>query len=684
MPTLDELSTALVNADKAGDVQAATALATAIKQMQQPAAQPTVRQQFQASAPMRMVQGMRDPIDAAAQAIPWALGKATSLGGLAPNRLSDWLEGQAKEVGAGTVENAQQYEAARKATGQSGADLARLLGNVVSPANAAIASTMPLKAAGVLGTALQGAKIGAVGGALTPVDTQQGQENYGTELGAKAALGGATGAILTPVVSKLGEAIASRVSRWLTNPEVAGANASVKTDAILKSALSEVGQKIEDLPKIQYDKLHAQVREALASGKQLDAAALLRKADFEALGVPSTTGQITRDATQFARERNLRGVAGVGEPLMARLEGQNQQLQGQVGALATGASDKFTAGERLASSLQSTDEMMRGKVGAAYTAARESAGKDLEIPLQGLAQDASQVLKDFEDKVPSAVKNRLASFGVFGEKPTKVMTFEDTDKVLKLINDHVGADKATNLALGRLREAVKTAMTESGSEDVYSGARNLASQRFKMHDLVPAMDAVVNQGATAEQLVQRHVINGDTKSSRYLAELLQKTDPQAFNQARAQLGQKLQEAAFGSNAAGDQVFSPARFAKTLNDIGKPKLEAWFKPEEVAQMQRIARVGAYINSTPSAAPVNYSNTAGALASLLSRIPGVPASVSIGKAVVQPVLNQRALANAMASKVPQSAAALDPEAAKRLAYLLSMGTAGAGGMAAGAVH
>ena len=77
--------------------------------------------------------------------------------------------------------------------------------------------------------------------------------------------------------------------------------------------------------------MRAQVAEALRSGKQLDPAALARKADFQSVGIEPTLGQITRNPTQFANERNLRGVANVGEPLMVRFANQNRQLGEKIG-----------------------------------------------------------------------------------------------------------------------------------------------------------------------------------------------------------------------------------------------------------------------------------------------------------------------------------------------------------------
>jgi hypothetical protein len=105
---------------------------------------PTLTQKIQSSIPMRAVQGMRDPIDAGAQLLPRGLSALTSLGGMYPNKVSDYFDSEAQKVDQGISENEQQYQQARQATGSEGIDLARGLGNVASPANAAIAMKLPL------------------------------------------------------------------------------------------------------------------------------------------------------------------------------------------------------------------------------------------------------------------------------------------------------------------------------------------------------------------------------------------------------------------------------------------------------------------------------------------------------------------------------------------------------------
>jgi hypothetical protein len=100
-----------------------------------------------------------------------------------------------------------------------------------------------------------------------------------------------------------------------------------------------------------------------------------------------------------------------------------------------------------------------------------------------------------------------------------------------------------------------------------------------------------------------------------LASLLKSQDPGAFTEARNQIGAQLALKGFGNNVAGDAPFKPAGFAQQMQAFGPTKLGAFYTPDELAQLNAIGRVGSYMNSFPSSAPVNTSNTGSAIASIM---------------------------------------------------------------------
>lgn len=599
------------------------------------------------------VMGAADPVVGAAQLAAHAVGSG---------------DGIDKAITA----KEQQYEADRKAVGSDGFDAMRLAGNVASPVNLA-AARIPL-AATTLGKVGQGAAIGGASGLAQPVI----DGNFaGTKI-MQGITGAALGGALAPFAARIGEAVARKVE----DPAIAGARATLQTDQIIDKALQDIGQSINDLPPGAIANLRAQVRNALKEGKQLDPAAILRLDDFKAAGIPALQGQVTRDPMQFAQELNLRGVAGVGEPIAARLSEQNRLLQKAIGDLRSGADESFNAGVQVSDALKGADEAARRRVSGLYAAARGSAGKDLDVPLQGLAQDYADVLSRFGDKVPSGVRNQFAALGLDPATPSnqqRLFTIENADKLLKVINDNVGADVATNRALTELRNAIKNSvLSVDATGGPFAPAVKAAAQRFKMHELVPALKAAAEGSVPPDDFVRRFVLNGKANDMGQMAKVLKAFDPAAFDQARAQIGADLYRAAFGADVVGTKGFAAERFNKRLMDYGSARLNAFFSPDEISQLRRLGRVGAYIHQEPSGAAVNRSNTAGALMNLMQRIPGAPAVVSAGNAARNAINNHATVRSAVNPVAPITKAALSPEQQNALAALLSGGAAVAGGI------
>lgn len=653
----------------------------------------TLEQKILSSAPVRMLKGMKDPIDALAQLAPRGLSAISSLGGLNPNPVSKWLDSESARVDQLNQAGNQEYDAARRATADRdvsslvtgkidpGFDAARMVGNVLSPANAAVAARLPA-ATTTIGRVGAGMLGGAIGGAMTPVEMKDGTNFANTKL-AQVGLGAATGGIASPILGK----IADKVGQFFANRAANKPLDVTDVDRIVRSVASESGQRFENLePAMQQQLRNEAIKSLEAANGRIDAEAALRKADFAKEDISPTAGQITRDASQFARERNLRTMPGVGDPLLQRFEQQGKELQGKFGQYASGASETYTAGEKLANALKAKDEAMRTGVTTAYKAARESAGKDMEVPLGGMASDVADIIDRFGDKVPSGVVNQFKKYGILSDQagqanPRKLFTVEAADDVIKTINANQSNDPATNAALGRLRDSVKNAVTQdAGVDDVFAPARQAAADRFRMQDAVPALKAASEGTVAADDFIKKYVINGKTKDVKGMADILSSSSPEAYQEARSQIGAHLQRAAFGENVAGDKAFAPERYAKALRDLGTEKLSAFFKPEEVSQLQRLGRVGAYINSIPNASPVQTSNNWGAIMNVAGKIPGVPAVVGLANAAKTSIGNQTAVSRALAAEIPKLDGKMTPEQIAAVAKILAGSGVAAGTLAA----
>lgn len=654
--------------------------------------QATLGQKVQASMPGRVLQGARDPIDAGAQLLPRALSSISSLGGYAPNRVSRFFDSEAQRVDSINSTNEAEYQAARKATeprtlsslvtGQQepGFDGARLVGNIVSPANLAIASRLPV-ATTTLSRLGVGAAAGAAGGALTPVEMKP-ETDFASAKAAQVGLGAAFGGVLSPVLGKVGD----KVSQWLATRKGPQSISVEELQRVARSIADDSGTKWENLEPAMQRELETQVRQSMASKIGADPAALARQADFKAEGMTGTLGQITRDARQFANERNLRQLPGTGDPLLQKFEQQGQQLTEKVNALAKGAANEYSAGQQLTGTLKNYDDRLSGNIRAAYRAARASAGKDQELPLQGLAQDAADVIDNFGDKVPSGVMNQLKKYGILEaqagtEAPRKLFTVEEADKLLKVINSSGSrTDDAVNAALTQLRNGVKRAVSEPGADDVFAPARKLAASRFALHDAVPALKDAARGKTAPDDFVNRFLVNGNTDEVKALGNILKTADPSSYDQARAQIGEVLRKAAFGQNVAGDKSFSVDRYAKALADMGPDKLRAFFGAEDVARFERLGRIGAYMNQFPNASPVQTSNNWGALMSLASKVPGISPAINVAASVKTAATNSSGVKKALAAELPKNTPDISPEDVAKLGQLLGFSAAGAGGAVA----
>ena len=166
----------------------------------------------QAKAPSSgFLMGLKDPITAAAQMIPRALGAVTSLGGTKPNSLSELLYKEAKRVDEMAKAEEQSYQAQREKAGESGFDVARLGGNILNPASlvpaARVAQLARARGLSNVGQAVAG---GAVGGAMQPV---VGEGTFGEQKAEQVALGGVTGPIGEKVVAGAGRVLNPLVSK---------------------------------------------------------------------------------------------------------------------------------------------------------------------------------------------------------------------------------------------------------------------------------------------------------------------------------------------------------------------------------------------------------------------------------------------------------------------------------------
>jgi hypothetical protein len=659
------------------------------------AAKPTAEQELLASKPMRFAKGMKDPIDGLAQIaqlsteyspvsmISKALGgpsvsdlvnKAADKIGGAGTFLGDvvGIKGANQEqLRADIKDSSAEYEAARKATGNTGFDFVRTAGNIASPANVLAIKAAPVAKVGapMRQVAARSAVGGAAGAAMQPVTG----ENFLAEKAVQTATGAGAGAVLGPAVAKIGESAGRFVDRWRNTRNTVNVTPE-RLREMVRTQLDADGIDTTTIPDHVFEGLTNNVRQSLATGRKLDPAAALRQADFDALQIPAMQGQVTRNPAQWQREFNLSGVEGVGEPLQAVQQAQSRGIATRM--RPAGAMERYDAGNLLGDQLRAANQTAEDNVRAAYQAFRQSTGKDLDVPLQGLAQDYARTVETFGDAIPASVRKQFEGLGLMGGTQRQTFGIEQAEQLIKTINaNYDPANKVQARALNDLRQGLQRSITDAadsssaGAEAAHlaTEARQMAAGRFRTLDQTPALRAAVND-AQPDDFVQRYVINGKVNEIQSMQSLL---GPEGRGQIRDQTLAYLQQKAFGANAAGDGKAAQATFNNELQKIGRPKLVALLGEDGANEMFRVGRVLAYIKQAPEGATPNTSGTGQMLTSMLGKTRGLKGLPFVNEWAVQPLqrFGERREVRQALSGPPAQAAELDPQTIQALTSLFA---------------
>lgn len=506
---------------------------------------------------------------------------------------------------------------------------------------------------------------GAAAGLVNPED-----------VGTGAMGGGLFGALTKPI----GAGIESAVNlgrRMLPAQQNAVANADQ-----IQTIADQLGIDIKSVTPKMANFISAEVDKATRAGRNLDVAALARSADFQELGMKPLLGQITRDPTQFAQERNLRG-AGTG--IQERLTEQNRALQNVFSRGAEGAVEPYQAGNKFIDTLRKQDEAARGQIDALYKAARESDGRYADIDHVSFIKKANDKLDEqmLGRFLPENARNLLNDIAQ-GKVPLNVNNLVQVDSVLSAAQrsaDDAGA-KAIGVIRTELNDAPIASTVGEKAKQAFDVARSEARKRFAYIESNPALKAILDGKAVPDDFVNQFIIKGKANNVNTLAEALRNTNPDAFAQAKSQMAADIQRAAFGENITADAAIRPEMLARKLREIGTEKMSAFFSPEEISRYNTAMRVANYIEKHPNAAPVNTSNTLvsmlmqSPLVSGLERIPVIGGTIGLAKAGAGAIQKQAATSRAMNANVPSEAIGLTDAQRKLLAKALGSSSAAVG--------
>lgn len=524
------------------------------------------------------------------------------------------------------------YQASRAAAGSTGFDWMRLSGNVANPANYVLPGAGAATTLGRIGVgALQGAGMSV---ATTPT-TGADQENFWGSQGKLATVGALLGSGLTGLseaASPYVGAAYSSLKSLMTPSSSAGATSSAASK-FADAAFTAKGidpATVDPSIRAQFAK---QVQESMAAGVAPDAktAGNLAEAASLPVPVPLLKGQASRDPMQYAKEMNLRGVQGVGEPIQGVMGQQNTALINNLDAMgAKGAPNVVDAGQTAINTLRNVDKQAQQGVSAAYNAFKASTGKAMDVPLQGVAQDYARIADEYGmSTIPEGVRNQLNGLGLNSGTQLKTFTIDNAENVLKIINKNYDpSNPAASSALDELRRSIQGAITTGAGSDAVGGqaallaqaARRTAAARFNMIDTVPAYKYAISgsnpAGPAPDKFLQKFFWNGNAGDVANLKTLVGGADPQALQSVKSAIMGDIKQTTLSNQSPENGIFSQARYNGLVRDQNNSaRLGAMFEPQEMAAMQRLGNVAENVLLPPKASAVNSSNTSSAAANLV---------------------------------------------------------------------
>ncbi|MEY4761262.1 MAG: hypothetical protein RLZZ200_1118 [Pseudomonadota bacterium] len=596
MATLAQLEKALVNADKAGDMDAARKLAAVIK---------TERAR---------------------------LGDAINIPGY----------GDIGDV-PGTVPDKPGESIGKKIAGVGEAVLSTVTGAVAMPVAAA---------AGIAGEALSGGKKDGEQIANKVADAMIYQPR--TETGGKILE--TVGKVVEPLVAlgpmaaelgAVGEAAAA------TRPVVRAAAAEAASP--IKQAATALAEQVKQ--KIAPGAERAPTPGTGTSG---GAAAVdiadVRRANAEELGFTGdkalTEGQATRAFEQQRFERETAKQGDIGEPIRQRMQNQNLHLQQKMDEFIDSTGSELTeprgVGEIVDKALRQRAARDKTKIRALYKEAEKAGEMEARVPMDSVVQ----LLKDSSSAealapVIGATERELQRLGVlnyFGRGEGINLKLGDVENLRKFVTKVAGSDR-TNIKYASEIKAAIDAATEGKGGDLYKQARAAYAQSMADYEnfglarqLLKSKRGSTDRTVALEDVLRKSVISpsASTDSVTKLKQLLQtegETGQQAWKELQGGLLRHLKDEAtknVARDSAGNPIVSAAGLDKAVTALDKTgKLDLVLGKRQADKVRLINDVAKDVFTSPPGA-VNTSNTATVLAGLMdiaiSGTTGVPAPVA----------------------------------------------------------
>lgn len=589
MATMQQLETALINADKAGDMDAARQLAAVIQRARQDPMNQIAGADVQETIQRPEETTLGQDVAGAGET---ALALGTGATGGTIGMIGGTLKGLAEQLLSGQFGTQQAADAVEQAATegqqaltyaprtQAGQEQTQAVGEALAP----LAAVAPMTAE--LGTIAQGARAAAPVAGRVAAPIRQG---------AKA----------------ITEAIRPATAEVQSGARSGGA-AAVEAGTLRQA-------KAEELP----------------------------------VPIKLTEGQKTRDFGQQRFERETAKDPEMGEPIRERFAEQNAKLQQNFDAFIdqTGAEagDLRSVGQSVDKALRSRAAADKTKIRTLYKDAEKSGEMEAPVTLENLVRhledskpeaEVANVLKAARAK---AIQLGVAREGDSGALVAQPVSLKNAELLRRSINAATNAEP-TNIRQASIMKGLVDESTEGIGGQAYKKARAARARFAKDYENVSLVKNLIGQkrgsndrSIALEDVVRRSIIEPSTSLDdvRQIRRLLQTEGPsgqQAWKELQGATLNYIKEEAL-KNVARDQqgnaIISPAQLDRAIQKLDKNgKLDFVFGKKGAEMLRTVNDVAKDVLVAPPGA-VNTSNTASVLAGLMdvaiSGTSGVPAPV-----------------------------------------------------------
>lgn len=593
MATLEQLEKALVNADKAGDADAARKLAAFIKDARKDEA--------------NLIPGAH---------IPGTLVKPEpSLG--------------------------------EKVVGAAETGLTALTGAIGGPVGLAVGGGGQLAAnilRGDFGTdeanrLVEQSALGAAGALTYEPRTEVGRE-YAQALGETVA------EIAPPVMPQL--AAPGMGMRAVGQAAPAIRAAAGRAGAGVKQVATELAEKA---PKPAFG---AQSIGAAATPAEAQRIATAKQMPVPFEGAAALTkGQASREYAQLQFEKESAKLAEIGAPLRKRVQNQTatmiQNFDALVDRLDPIATTPRELGAAVNKAVVNKAEIMRRRIRDAYAKAEEAGDMSDPVDVTSVAAVLDEI-SDFEGVAPNIipVKKQAEKLGIYSLMPDKageirpsVIRLQDAELLRRRVNDATNwADGTQALFARKIKNAIDDATRGAGG-DLYKKARQIRSDFASEFENVGLTAKLLGtKGRTTERQIaledvfNKVIILSPMDEMNKIRKTLLTAGPdgkRAWNDLKAEGINYIKDRAFSKSQmdeAGRPLLSPDALNNVVKQLDKDgKLESLYGKKQAQILRDLAELSTVIYTAPPGA-INTSNTASALRVALDSVTtftvtGIPA-------------------------------------------------------------